>query len=282
MAQRQPGARRAAALLILALAALASACAGNATPEATSPPAPSVFEWDQTPGAVLVRVDRLIENEPAVERQNRVPPCTLFGDGRAIWTNATPPNGEEVLEAYVGEGAIRAFLEYIVRDQQFYTIPDYAAQELPPASDAALTSITLTVNRDVHTVRSYRDWPNNVYLAILDRCRALSDSPALLVPTGAWVSAVEATRNSDIAEVYWPPAGPFRMADLAASGEARWVEGPALAQLWTYVRRTLGQVNWLEGDKAYRVAIQAPGVSRDSPPAPSDATGTGATATAAP
>ncbi|MCC7207253.1 MAG: hypothetical protein IT323_08105 [Anaerolineae bacterium] len=277
MAQRQRGAQRAAGLLILALAVLASACTGTATPDATQPPGGGIFEWDPTPGAVLVRVDRLIENEPAYERQNRVPPCTLFGDGRVVWTNATPPNGEEVLEAYVGEGAIRAFLEFIVRDQQFYAVPDYAAQELPPAGDAALTSITLAVNRDVHTVRSYREWPNNVYIAILNRCRALSDSPALLVPTGAWLSATETARNSDIAEVYWPPAGPFRMADLAASGEARWVEGPALAQFWTYQRRTLGQVNWLEDDKAYRVVIQAPGVSRDSPPAPpSDATATSA------
>jgi hypothetical protein len=231
---------------------------------------------------VLVRADRLIEDEPAYERQNRVPPCTLFGDGRVVWTNATPPNGEEVLEAYVGEGAIRAFLEFIVRDQQFYTIPDYAAQELPPASDAALTSVTLTVNQEVHTVRSYRDWPNNAYIAILDRCRALSDSPALLVPTGAWVSAVESPRNSDVAEVYWPPAAPFRMGDLAASGEGRWVDDAALTQLWTYQRRTLGQVSWLENGKAYKVSIQAPDISRDAPRAPSDADGDSAGAAETP
>lgn len=253
MAQRQRGPRRAVALLILA--ALVSACARTATPAATEQPAGSVFQWDQTPGAVLVRIDRLIENEPSYERQNRVPPCTLFGDGRVVWTNSTPPNGEEVLEAYAGEGAIRAFLEFIVRDQQFYTIPDYAAQELPPASDAALTSITLTVNQEVRSVRSYREWPGNTYIAILERCRALSDSPALLVPTGAWVTAVESPRNSDTAEVYWPPAAPFRMGELASSGVARWVNDSALAQLWTYQRRTLGQVSWLEEGKAFKVSI---------------------------
>ena len=255
---------------ILAMMGLAACAGADSGPTATDQPSGAVFEWERTPGTVLVRFDRLIENEPPLDRLNRVPTCTLFGDGRAIWVNATPPDGEEVLEAYVSEATMRAFLEFIIRDQQFYNIPDYVAQELPPSADAAVTSITLNLNREVRTVRSYREWPGDAYRVMLNRCRSLSDSPALLVPTGAWITVFPHTRSADAAEVFWPPVAPFRMAEVAASGTAVWVTDAALAQLWNYQRRTLGQVNWLEDGNAFRVAIQAPGVSRDAPPPPAE------------
>jgi hypothetical protein len=257
------------ALVYGLLVVVVAACGGGTqSSPATQEPAGLVINWDRSSETVVVRLDRLIENESKVERLNRLPPCTVYGDGHVVWVNTIPPNGEEILEAYVNEVGFRAFLEFIIRDQKFYSIPDYAADELPPAQDSALESITLNVNQTVRTIRNYRVWQGNTYVAILDRCRKLSDTRGLFVPSAGWVTVFEQPRKPSNPENGWPPTAPFKMADAAASGAAIWVQGPALRQLWNAQRQTLGQIIWLENNKSYRVAIQVPGISRDAPPAP--------------
>jgi hypothetical protein len=259
-------------LLVVVVTACGGSGGGTSAPSVTQESAGPVINWDKSSGTVVVRLDRLIENEPKVQRLNRLPACTVYGDGHVVWVNTIPPNGEETLEAYVGEVGFRAFLEFIIRDQKFYSIPDYAADELPPAQDSALESITLNVNQAMRTIRSYRAWQGNTYGAILERCRKLSDTRALYVPSGGWVTVFEQPRKPGSLENGWPPTAPFKMAEAAASGAAVWVQGAALRQLWNVQRQTLGQTLWLEKDKAYRVAIQVPGISRDAPPAPPGST----------
>ncbi len=258
------------ALVYLLLIGVATACGGGtqSTPATTQEPAGPVINWDRGSGTVVVRLDRLIENESKVDRLNRLPPCTVYGDGHVVWVNTIPPNGEEILEAYVNEVGFRAFLEFIIRDEKFYSIPDYAADQLPPAQDSALESITLNVNQTMRTVRNYSTWQGNTYAVILDRCRKLSDTRGLFVPSAGWVTVFAQPRQSGGPESGWPPTAPLKMADAAASGAAVWVKGPALRQLWNAQRQTLGQMVWLENNKSYRVAIQVPGISRDAPPAP--------------
>jgi hypothetical protein len=237
-------------------------------PTATSEPSGPVITWDKSPETIIVRLDRVLLKEPPYDGLNRLPSCTLFGNGRLLWINNIPPNGEEVLEAYLDDVTIRGFLEYVIRDKKFYNSPDYASQELPPSENAPLESVTLNVSQELRTVRSYRRWPDNLYLDILDKCRTLTETRALYIPTGAWVTGYAVPDNPNAPKIGWPPTGPFKMAELAASGNPMWVTDVALTQLWTAQRQSLGQIYWLEGGKTYRVAIQVPGVSRDSPPAP--------------
>ncbi len=249
---------------------LLSACSGAPAPEQTAPPQPQgeVIGWDRSPNTLVMRLDRIILNETPRERLNRLPSCTLYGDGRLIWVDAVPPSGEEVSETYLDEVTMRGFLEYIIRDLNFYELPDLAAQEFPPSEDAAQESLTLNVSRGLRTIRSYRSWANDAYVAILTRCRTINPQRALFVPFGAWITVYEDVRNPALPEVGWSLAAPFRLSEAAASGEARWITGVALTQLWNYERQTLGRIQWLENDVAYRVAIQVPNISRDAPPAP--------------
>lgn len=249
---------------------LLSACGGAPAPEQTVPPQPQgeVISWDRSPNTLVMRLDRIILNETPRERLNRLPSCTLYGDGRLIWVDAVPPSGEEVSETYLDEVTMRGFLEYIIRDLNFYELPDLAAQEFPPSEDAAQESLTLNVSRGLRTIRSYRSWANDAYVAILTRCRTINPQRALFVPFGAWITVYEEVRNPALPEVGWSLAAPFRLAEAAASGEARWITGVALTQLWNYERQTLGRIQWIENNSAYRVAIQVPNISRDAPPAP--------------
>ncbi|HRE47163.1 MAG TPA: hypothetical protein PLD47_05510 [Aggregatilineales bacterium] len=272
--------RRSIALLIMlcvAVAACNSGGTGGGTTGGSTIPtetpagasvAPAAITWERAPNAVVVRLDRLIGEESELDRLNRLPACTLFGDGRVVWVNTIPPQGEELLEGYIEEVTFRTFLEFLIRDVQFYDIPDYAAQELPPAKDSAMEIISVVINGETRTIRSYKSWKNNAYVTILEHCRTLAQQPALFIPDGAWVTVYEIPREVDRAFDYWSPAAPFSLAEVAATKTAIWASDVAVRELWIKNRQTLSQLQWLEGDKSYRVALQVPLISRDAPPAP--------------
>lgn len=257
------------AFCILTLAACGGGNGDSGTPQPSSTPQVSspVINWDKSPTTVVIRLDRTVPKEPAYDAHNRIPPCTLYGDGHLVWVNNISGQGEEVLEAYLDEVTMRGFLEFIIRDQKFYDVPDYASQELPPTETTAVTSITLNVNSNMRTIRSFRPWPSDIFSIINDRCLKVSSSRAVVDPPAAWVTVFEQPRNQGPYSV-WKVTMPFKAAQAAASNTTQWVTRPALTELWQLTRRFFGNIQWIEGTKAYRVAIQVPGISRDSPPAP--------------
>lgn len=259
-------------ILFAAFGLLLAACGG-----APSSPDPSqsggvavgeVIGWDRSATTVILRLDRVIENEPPRERLNRLPLCTIYGDGTVLWLNFIPPSGEEVLATVVDEATLRALLEYIIRDLQYFEIPDYAAQDVPPSQNAPLESITLNISRGLRTIRSYRGWANDAYINIAERCRNLNPTRELVIPRGAWLTVYPVDRLPNLPEAGFPLGMGFKLADIATTGQAVWIEGPALRQLWLYQRQSQGNIQWIEDGKAYQVAIQAPGISRDAPPPP--------------
>jgi hypothetical protein len=251
--------------LAAGLSLLLAAC-NTASGETPAAPVSPVLGWDRDPSAIVVRLDRINTQMPEQELPNMLPPCTLYGNGRVVWVNSIPPNGEEVLEAYVDDVTIRNFLEFIIRDQKFYSVPDYAAQELPPESALLLESITLNLSDQVRTVRNYRSWADDLYPRIRERCVSLTDVYARFVPQGAWVTFIPLEARTDAPEAAWSLNAPFRLADT--TNQAVWVTGPALAELWDFQRQTGNQGVWVEVDRPYRAVIQVPDISRDSPPAP--------------
>lgn len=254
-------------LLTLLLTVLLTACNGQSSPTATPQTTGPVLGWDQSPNTVIVRLDHSIGGEKPFVALNRLPSCTVYGDGHVVWVNPVPP-GEEVLEGYIDETKFRSFVEFIIRDQKFYDVPDFASQELPPSEDAPTESITLNLSQDMRTIRSFRSWPNNTYVNILNACRSLVEARAVFIPAGAWVTVYEVERNPSLGELVWSPVAPFKLGETAASGKAVWASGVVLNQVWRYIRENLGSIQWIENSKAYRLAIQVPGVSRDAPPPP--------------
>lgn len=227
----------------------------------------SVPDWTKDANIVIFRLDQTVDGEPQIDAFNRLPRCTIYGNGHVIWANSIPSGGEQILEARIDDATLRAFLEFVVRDKKFYSIPDYAAQKLPSPNTPVVESITLNLNQEVRTVRNFEQWPGDEFDAMLSKCTTLTAQPVLYVPAGAWVT-VYATDRTDLSQIPWQPIAEFKLADIAASRTAIWATGAALAQLWTFQHQTPGNVQWNENDKYYRVIIQVPGLSRDAPPAP--------------
>lgn len=254
-------------IVLCAVLLTITACNSPSSSQSSGGP---VLGWSKDPTTVIFRLDQTVDGEPQIDALNRLPRCTIYGDGHVVWVNSVPPNGEQVLETQIDDSAFRAFLEFVVRDQKFYDIPDYAAQRLPSPNTPVVESITLNLNQQVRTIRNYDRWPGDVYNVLFDKCSNLTNQPVLYVPTGAWVTAYPIDRGS-LPEILWQPSAPFRLSDVAASKTATWATDVALRQLWTFERQTLGKVQWNDNDKYFRVVIQVPGISRDSPPPPSTA-----------
>lgn len=260
-------------LMILGLAAvLLAACNTNTNNAATATPEANnvvpVLAWNTAANAVIFRMDRQITNDTPYGDLNRVPLCTIYGDGRIVWVNPLQPAGEEVLEALIDDTQFRTFLEYVIRDMKFYDIPDYASMELPPTQRANVETITLAISDQVTTKRNYRAWPLDVYSTLLGKCMTLSNAPVRVEPAAGWVTVYPGPENTGMPFIDWPPTAPFKMADAANAKQAMWVTDAAFRMLWQAQRETQGNIIWRENGANYQVALQVPLVSRDSPPAP--------------
>lgn len=239
-----------------------AACGGEARQNSTGAGQLGLFDWKRDPQTLVVRLDsRPLADDPAF-LLNSIPPCTLWGDGRVVWSTLDQYGSEEILEGRATDAAIRAFLEDIIA-RGFYEWED----ELVFASESTpvLESITVSLYDEVHTVRRYSYWPQNSFALILEKCQQLSDSPVRVLPTAGWVSAYRVPRNPSAPTWLWPANAPFTLAELADSQEERWLEGPLATEVWLNARERRGDVQVIErtGD-AYQVAIVVPGYSRDA------------------
>jgi len=256
-----------AVALVLASTLLVSACSdatSNGSPTASAPP----IGWDTSPNSILFRLDRTLNGETTVNAHNRLPLCTLFGNGHLVWVNPTPPNGEQALEAQLDISTVESLLDFLIKQQQFFSIPDYAANELPPNGQYTMESISLNLNSTARTVRSYAHWPGDEFQTLLDKCGHLSEQPVLYVPTGAWLEVYSVGGPDADPQILWTGAAPFHLADVAAAGKPVWLTGDLLGTLWRVIHRSLGAVQWIENNKAYQVALEVPDISRDAPVAP--------------
>lgn len=256
--------------LLLALAVLLLAACGDDAKDGDGSQL-GLFDWDRAPETIVVRLDNRPTEESPAFLLNSIPPCTLWGDGRVVWSTLTEHGAEDILEARVTDDAvIRAFLEDIIA-RGFY---DWEDELIPPGEDnPVIESITVSLYDEVRTVRRYSSWPQNSYNHILERCGQLSSTPVRVLPAAGWVSAYEIARDPSAPAWLWPPDAPFTLRDLAASQEERWLEHRLASEIWLSARERRGDTQIIERTgEAYQVAIVVPGYSRDAVAAPAEAT----------
>jgi hypothetical protein len=233
-----------------------------------------LFDWKRDADTIVVRLDSQPNQETPAFYLNSIPPCTLWGDGRVVWSTTDATGAEEILEARVEDDTqIRIFVEDII-SRGFYTWED---ELIPPSTtNPIIESITVALYDEVHTVRRFSYWPQDGFNKIMEQCRALSDVPVQVLPTAGWFSAYPVPYNSSGPGWLWPPTAPFTMRELAEKGEARWLEGPLATEAWRSARELRGYAQVLEQDgSAYYIALVVPGYSRDAPPAPAAPSGDG-------
>ncbi|MBI5958871.1 MAG: hypothetical protein HY866_09065, partial [Chloroflexi bacterium] len=230
-----------------------------------------LFDWDRDPDVIVVRLDSQPNQETPAYFLNSIPPCTLWGDGRVVWSTTNATGAEEIIEARVDDDSkIRMFLEDII-NRGFYTWED---ELIPPSTtNPIIESITIALYDEVHTVRRFSYWPQDGFNKIMDLCRALSDVPVSVLPTAGWISAYAVPYDAAGPGWLWPPSAPVTLQELAENGEARWIEGSLATEAWRSARETRGYAQVLEQNgSAYHIAIVVPGYSRQAPPPPADAT----------
>lgn len=259
--------RRLILLLTLVLVAGGlAACRRNTSSPSGEGGTLGLFDWARQADAIIVRLDSRAEQESPADALNSLPPCTIWGDGRVVWTTRNPATGEDVLEARIDEATLRAFIENII-SRGFYTWQD---ELVPPALENPMAeTITVSLYGDVRTVRRYSTWPQNSFSRILDDCRHLSDTPVRVLPRAGWISAYPIDPDPSLPGWTWPAHAPFTLRELAASNEARWLEGDLAAAVWQSARENGSGLQVFESDgQAFEVAIVVPGYSRDAGPAP--------------
>ncbi len=258
-------------IIMLLIANVLTACGGD-EPKSDSQGDSQLglIDWSRDPETIIVRLDAQSTLDDAAATLNNIPPCTLWGDGRVVWASTDDYGSEQILEARLDDVTIRSFLEDII-SRGFYSWQD---ELLPMSSSNPVTqSITVFLYDEVRTVRRYSTWPENSYTNIMNECSHLSGTPVLVLPQAGWVSAYAIERDDSAPSWLWPLNAPFALHDLAANGEARWLEGPLASEIWLNVRERSGETQVVERDNsAYRVAIVVPGYSRDTVAPPPDAT----------
>ncbi len=218
-------------------------------------------DWDHASDAVLFRLDEILEGRNQATITNRIPLCTIWGDGRVVWVN--PVLGTlEILEARLDVEQMRGFVADVVGYGFYGWESDVAS---PPGDDPARQIITLNVYDNPKTIERYGGWPNEAFSTILEQCRNLSPERALVLPDGGWVRAYPVDYDAARTSQEWPRNAPFSMTEVA--NEAVWTDGFWAQEIWGYTRE-INPVQVTERGQTYRVSIQVPGLSRTSPAPP--------------
>ena len=264
-------------LLILPMIVLASCQilgvgdAGDAQSDGTGSSG-GVIQWDRSPTAVVFRADvGGGEFEDAFFLRNDVPPCTVYGDNRVVWTAQPFESSDQILWDRLSDEDIENFVSELTVARLFFTYSSGA--DLEPASETSpvVETLTLSVNEGTHTSDAFGDWPERYYEELLQLCQTISDTPVIYEPAAAWVAVQPAQYDPNVSELTWDgEVSGLDLAELAASEEPLWITDRNVKVLWNMIRAAPPDILFSQAGDYYQVALQVPGVTRDAPPAPSE------------
>jgi hypothetical protein len=262
--------------LFVCLLILLAACQ-TSTPESpevigevTRPELVEAIQWERNPNTVVFRAEVAGgDTDTAFYARNDVPYCTIYGDNRVVWTTTAARSDDGVVFDIVSDEAIRIFVDRLINELQIYEYDTMV--DLLPTSEAqpVFERLTLFVNGRVHQTDSFAGWDFAFFQELLNACRNISTAPIAFVPEQAWVSAQRVDYDPDRPSVLWDgSAAELRLAELAESGERRWVTGQNAAALWDQIRAGGTDLQFTENSETFQVAVEIPNLTRSSPPAP--------------
>jgi len=258
------------ALLINGLVLLAACEEDTPTPDVQNQQI-GPLDWDNSPETIILRIEQRLYDAPPAEAANTIPLCTVWGDGRIVWVNELEnveleTDEVQILESRISEQQMRSLIEDVI----FTGFYDWESNFIiPELENPFVSSITLNLMVETRTVERYTSWPANGFDRILTACQQISDTPAVFLPQGLWVSAYRIEPQEFQGEWRWiPEAAGFNLADVADGSAPQWITGDFAALVWENTILASASTQVLDNDATYELAIQVPGVSRDSPPTP--------------
>ena len=265
---------------MLGLVFILAACAGPASEEQAGTETDntnvsaefegSIIRWPRDANFVVFRMNVVGgENTEQLYRLNDVPLCSVYGDGRVVWTAPGPGGLDQVLFDFLEDSDITNFISYLTVIERIYTYPAGFDLELPSSTQPVYEQMQVNVNDIAFTTDVFSNWPEAYFSRILERCRSLSSTPTIFEPTGAWLSAEVVDYNPSVPSAFWETdAAGLSFLELALNGERRWIEGNVVRIIWNQLRTNAPDLQFSDGTDEYRLALQVPGVTIDAPPAP--------------
>ncbi len=261
--------RRYISALIILLALLLAACGGGGGNGQAAVSEGSSIDWDRSPSTVVFRADVVGGDQNPFITRSEIPACTIYGDGHLVWTNELSMVNIQVLEDHLTDDVIRGFVNFLALQQQIYRYAAKADLQPPSAVAPVVETLTLFVNNVNHVTDAFAGWDHNYYQVIVDSCAALSTAPVLYAPTAGWVSATVVDYDSNAVSILWDGnAAGLKLADLAASGERKWVTDRNIGVIWNILRTSPPNTQFAEDDARYIVSLEVPNITRDAPQAP--------------
>lgn len=245
---------------IFALALLIAAC--QPAPITSTP---GIVYWDRSPQAIIFRAD-VIGGESDFFARNAVPNCTIYGDNHVVWVNELGPFQIQVLEDRLPDNLVSGFVQYLATTERIYTY-EAGLAETQGDEKPVVETVMLNVNDTQHHADSLSGWGADWFPRLLNTCKTLSKTPVLVAPSSGWVSAQTADFSTQ------PPLVTWNVAQMGLSlGDVlitpRWISGDGAAALWTSLHSLPSNTIYQDGENYYQVALQVPGITRDSPPPP--------------
>lgn len=258
-------------LMLMSLALVLAACGGG-DGGGGDPNSEHLVNWVRDPYSVIFRAEVVggQSNENDYYRLNEVPPCTIYGDGRVVWTEERPTGGvPSVLFDFLTEEQISSFVLGLTVEGRFLTYTEEFPNQIPTSETPVYEKMTLFINDVTHVTDEFAEWPDRYYEQFLTQCRKLGATPRIFEPDGAWISAQTIEYDGTLASIYWEPeAAGLIINQIFASGEKRWIEGQIVRVLWKALHDNGLNTQFTEGDLTYNILLQVPGVTLDAPPAP--------------
>ncbi len=224
----------------------------------------TVIRWVRSPEEIVFRVDVSGgTSDSTIMGKREVPLCTVYGDNRVVWVNELGAFNVEILYDRVADNVLADFLVWMTVNQRVYT---YQTPEESEAG-AVIESVVINVNGILHDANGFSGWDEDWFIATLDGCRSLSQSPVLFVPSGAWLTVEPAESDRQAPSMQWDMTD---VIDLSARANAEpvWITGEAMMRLWRLQLTQPSRFRLVQDSAYYAVALQVPGITRTSPPAP--------------
>lgn len=231
----------------------------------TRPDLVTLINWERSPLGVVFRAELATTDTTSFGRRSDIADCTIYGDNRVVFTTPTGA-GSGVSWQRVSDEAIRLMVEELMLNYKIYN--QSAGIESAPDEQGPqqVETVVLVVNGQAHRADAFGGWPDNYFQQLTERCRAVADAPAELLPLNAYVSAQVIPYNDTRPTMMWDSSSGLDLSTL--SEERVWLSGSAMQALWAAQRELGADVQFRQGDDIYRVAVEIPGVTRYAPPPP--------------
>lgn len=260
-------------LLISACSALAGDTTSDTvqtTDQSSTEGDSALVQWDRNALNIVFQADVTGGDQSGVFiEDNRIPLCTIYGDGRIVWL---ADDENQVLFDLLTDQQIADFVTNLTVTERFFTF-NAGADTLLPSAEVPYTDILLLQVNDVsHQTDSFGDWTEDYFPRILEKCTTLGQQPRAFKPSEGWFSVLPTPYNSTVPSLPWDAdSAGLSLNTVARMPESSiWLDNNLVLPIWTAIRDNNGLVQFNENGEEFLVVLRVPGVTVDAPPPPTE------------